>query len=208
MRRVLARCGCCRRFADSESGIATLEFVLLVPIVIAMVYGVAEYVNVADNRNKISALARTLADLTSQHSSEQLTDKEIENIKNSKFPILAPFDATKAKIQISAVGVNANNANFICSTSGVGTRTVGKDQSLVVPKNFQRAGARYVLAEVAMTYQPMFGSVLKRLLPAIKLDFTWSESVAWPVRGGKSLGTGQDAEVIMPSGKACDPKLT
>ncbi|WP_342151918.1 TadE/TadG family type IV pilus assembly protein [Methylorubrum sp. SB2] len=213
MRRVPARRGCGRRFAESESGIATLEFVLIVPILIAMVYGVAEYVNVADHRDKVSALARTLADLTSQNSTGQATDEEMKLNRGSAGPILAPFDANQAIIQISSVGVNANNANYICSTWALDpkkeiTRIVGKDKSLVVPDNFKRAGARYVLAEVKMTYQPLFGSVLRRLLPTFKLDFNWSESVAWPVRGGKSLGTGQDAEIVMPGGKACDPKAT
>lgn len=212
MRRIHAHRGCCRRFAESESGIATLEFVLIVPIVIAMVYGVAEYVNVADNRNKVSALARTLADLTAQNSTGQATDDEMKLNRGSAGPILAPFDASQAKIQISSVGVNANNASYICSTWALypaeATRIVGKDQSLVVPGNFKRAGARYVLAEVNMKYQPLFGSVLKRIMPTFKLDFDWSESVAWPVRGGKSFGAGQDAEIVMPGGKACDPKAT
>lgn len=212
MRRVPAHRGCGRRFAESESGIATLEFVLIVPVLIAMVYGVAEYVNVADHRDKVSALARTLADLTSQNSTGQATSDEMKLNRGSAGPILAPFDASQATIQISSVGVNANNANYVCSTWTLypkeATRVVGKDKSLVVPDNFKRAGARYILADVKMTYQPLFASVLKRLMPTFKVNFDWSESVAWPVRGGKSLGTGLDAEIVMPGGQACNPKLT
>lgn len=200
-----------RRFADSESGIATLEFALLVPVLLLLVYGVAEYVNAADHRNKVSALARTLADLTSQNSTQQITLATMTDNLRAAAPVLAPFDATLATIQISAIGVNAGNATFVCSTwpTTGGLRTKGKTTTVDVPTNFQRPGARFVLAEVQMDYKPLFATIISRLMEkAEAFNFRWSESVAWPVRGGGSQGTGLDAEVVMPNGSPCDPKLT
>lgn len=199
------------RFADSESGIATLEFAILVPLLLMLVYTVAEYVNAADHRNKVTALARTLADLTSQNSLQQVSEATMTDNLRAAAPILAPFNAALATIQISAIGVNAGNATFVCSTwpTTGGLRTKGKTTTLAVPTNFQRAGARYVLAEVQMDYKPMFATIISRLMHKTEaFAFRWSESIAWPVRGGGSQGTGLDAEVVLPSGTACDPKLT
>jgi len=198
------------RFTENESGIATLEFAVLMPLLILLVYGVAEYVNAADHRNKVSALARTLADLTSQNTSKQvLTETMTDNLRAAG-PVLAPFNPALATIQISAIGVNANSASFICSTwpKTGGLRTVGKDATLVVPTNFQRAGARYVLAEVRMDYKPLFSTIINRMMKTAKFDFKWSESVSWPVRGGQSNGTGLDSEVVLPDGSDCNPKAT
>lgn len=196
------------RFAASESGIATLEFAILLPVLLMMIYGVAEYVQATDHRNKVSSLARTLADLTSQNKKQMQKDEMNLNLA-SAVPILAPFDASTAQIQISAIGVNANNAVFVCSTwpTTGGTRSVGKDTTLDVPKNFQRAGARYVLAEVKMKYVPLFNTVLNPLYVKAKL-FEWSESVSWPVRGGASSVPGVDAEIVMPDGKECNPNAS
>ncbi|MBB5755577.1 Flp pilus assembly protein TadG [Methylorubrum rhodinum] len=199
-----------RRFAASETGIATLEFAVLVPLLLALVYGVAEYVNASDHRNKVSALARTLADLTSQNVTKQILPATMTDNLRSAAPVLAPFNATLATIQISSIGVNAGNATFVCSTwpKTGGIRTKGKSTTIDVPTNFQRAGARFVLAEVRMDYQPLFGRALSHLMSSAKFNFKWSETVAWPVRGGESLKSGQDAEVVMPEGTACDPSLT
>ncbi|KQT45569.1 hypothetical protein ASG52_15590 [Methylobacterium sp. Leaf456] len=198
------------RFSEDESGIATLEFAILVPLLLLLVYGVAEYVNAADHRNKVSALARTLADLTSQNTSKQVTTDTMTDNLRAAGPVLAPFNPALATIQISAIGVNANSANFICSTwpKTGGLRTVGKDTTLLVPTNFQRAGARYILAEVQMDYKPLFSTIINRLLKTAKFNFKWSESVSWPIRGGQSLGTGLDAEVVLPDGSDCKPTAT
>lgn len=199
-----------RRFTDDESGVATIEFVILFPILLMLIYGVAEYVNVTDHRNKVSKLARTLADLTSQNSTQQITPATMNDNLRAARPVLAPFDASLATIQISAIGVNANNATFVCSTwpTSGGSRTVGKAAGLDVPTNFQRSGARYILSEVKMSYQPLFATILGRLMKTVNFNFNWSETVAWPVRGGQSLGTGLDSEVILPDGKECNAKAT
>lgn len=199
-----------RRFTDDESGVATIEFVILFPILLMLIYGVAEYVNASDHRNKVSKLARTLADLTSQNSSQQIMPATMNDNLRAARPVLAPFDASLATIQISAIGVNANNATFICSTwpTSGGSRTVGKAADLDVPTNFRRSGARYILSEVKMSYQPLFATILGRLMKTVNFNFNWSETVAWPVRGGQSEGTGLDSEVILPNGTKCNAKLT
>lgn len=199
-----------RHFADDESGVATIEFVILFPILLMLIYGAAEYVNVADHRNKVSALARTLADLTSQNSTKQITPATMTDNLRAARPVLAPFDASLATIQISAIGVNANNATFVCSTwpKTGGSRTVGKAANLSVPPNFQRSGARYILTEVKMNYQPLFAPILGRLMKNANLTFNWSETVIWPIRGGQSLGTGLDSEVVLPDGAECNTKAT
>ncbi len=77
-----------------------------------------------------------------------------------------------------------------------------------MPTNFQRSGARYILSEVKMSYQPLFATILGRLMKTVNLKYDWSETVAWPVRGGQSEGTGLDSEVILPNGTKCNAKLT
>lgn len=201
--RRFARHECVRHdFARHESGVATLEFAIIVPVLLTLLYGVAEYVNAADNRNKVANLARTLADLTSQNQEAKIPVKMMELIIGSANPILAPFPATKASIQISAIGIYKGNKAYVCSTWPATStkRKVGKDATLVIPTNFQREGARYVLAEVTMPYQPLFSTVLGRLMKTVNYTFQWSEKVEWPVRGGSSWALGRDAEVVIPSG--------
>lgn len=189
-------------FARHESGVATLEFAIIVPVLLSLLYGVAEYVNLSDNRNKVTQLARTLADLTSQNQQAKIPVKTMELIMGSANPILAPFQAGNATIQISAVGIYKGNKAYVCSTWPTTSvkRKVGKDATLVIPTNFQREGARYVVAEVTMPYQPLFSTVLGRLMKSVNYTYEWSETVEWPVRGGSTMAVGRDAEVVIPDG--------
>lgn len=191
-----------RRFARQDSGVATLEFAIIVPILLTLIYGVAEFVKAADNRNRVANLARTLADLTSQNQEAKIPVATMTEIMSTANPILAPFPASQVSIQVSVVGVYKGNTAYICSTwaSNATKRAVGKAAGLVIPPNFQREGARYILAEVSMPYKPLFSTSLDRLVKTVNYSFKWSETVEWPIRGGSAFALGRDAEVVIPAG--------
>jgi hypothetical protein len=68
---------------------------------------------------------------------------------------------------------------------------------------------RYVLAEVSISYTPMIGSALVKLVKGVGNTITLSASVPWPTRGGTTYGSNTYTEVILPgtTQKACDAPL-
>lgn len=195
-------------FAGDRHGIAAVEFTLFLPILLALLYGGAELVNAIDHQRKVNQAARTLADLTSQGDSQNpMSTKLMQDVLASAKPVLAPYSTTGATMQISAIGVYSGKTTkaYVCSTwpTMSVTRLVGTASDLTVPTNYQRAGARYVIAEVKMPYVPILGAVAPNFIKGLVLNFNWSETVAWPVRGGSPSSSSTDAEVVLPSGKAC-----
>ncbi|MEH3119092.1 MAG: pilus assembly protein [Methylorubrum populi] len=197
-----------RRFARQDSGSAVIEFAILVPILVILIYAVAEYSNAIDNRNKVSALTRTLADLVSQGGKQNpISAAEMSSIAAAAEPVLAPFPASRATMTISAVGVTSSGSKqvpYICSNWSTATKPkTGLSSTLNLPTNFQRKGARFVLAEVSMPYQPLFATVLGRFMTGFDLNLTWTDAIAWPVRGGQSYASGDDPEIVLPDGQEC-----
>ena len=195
-----------RRFRWAREGIAAVEFALLLPILLTLVLATAEVVNAVDQRRKVVQLGRTLADLTAQGDSQSpIAQALMSDILASAGPVLAPFQASAATIQISAIGIyqaNGHDAAYVCSTYPTsGKRAVGTAAGILVPTNFQRVGARFVLAEVTMPYKSILGAVVPKVVKGLNLSLTWSEAVSWPVRSGTSFSA--DPEVVMPGGAAC-----
>lgn len=195
-----------------ESGVATIEFAVLVPLLIALIFAAAEYVNAIDNRNKVAALARTLADLTSQgDATSPISASLMTQIMGAADPVLAPFPASQATAKIAAVGVysvGGKQVPHICSAwppQSEAERLVASEK-LTVPSVYDRNGARFIVAQVSMPYQPLFAAYLDRFLGPLDLSFTWNESVTWPVRGGVP-GASAEPEVTLPGGVNCPPKL-
>lgn len=196
-------------FGRAREGVAIVEFALFVPVLLGLVLATAELVNAVDHKRKVVQLSRALADLTAQGDVQNpISASLMSDIVAAAQPVLAPFSAATATIQISAVGVYLTNgkvASYICSTYPAtgGTRSVGLATDVVVPTNFQRAGARFVLSEVRMPYRPILGSVVPRVVKGLNLSLTWSETVTWPVRTGVAYTSATDPEVVLPKGAAC-----
>src|ERR1700731_334379 len=81
--------------ADS-SGIAAIEFAMIVPIMLLMFFGTLEFSSGVAVDRKGALIARTLSDLTSQQVTS-VADTELTNFFTASISILTPYDATPTK---------------------------------------------------------------------------------------------------------------
>ncbi|MBB3904643.1 Flp pilus assembly protein TadG [Methylobacterium brachythecii] len=174
---------------------------------LALFIGGSELARAIDNSRKVTLVSRVLADLTSQGDTvNPMAAATMQDILSSASLVLAPYNSNSTSIVISAVGVYATNLTrpYICSSTtlnGVARTAKANATDITVPPTFQLPGMRYVLAEVSMPYQPIFGSaVMKTFTGAAGLTF--KVGMPWPVRAGKVVNSTY-SEVILPSGVAC-----
>jgi len=199
-------------FLRDRRGTATLEFALLLPLMLALLAGMSEFSRAFDNWRKLTLLARTVADLVSQGDAQNpFSASAMADILAVAPRVLRPFDASGVQIAVSALGVDTTklqNGPQVCSAAASGTtaRALGPAKDLAVPPGYQTQGMRYVLVEVKGTYAPMIGGALVKLVSGVSSEITLSASVPWPVRGGQTYGTNTFTEVILPGSnpKACD----
>src|SRR5882757_135970 len=80
-------------------GIAATEFAMIVPIMLILFFGTDEFASgIAVNR-KVTLMARTLSDLTSQNTS--VTDTQLTNFFNAANSMMTPYSATPVKATIT-----------------------------------------------------------------------------------------------------------
>jgi Flp pilus assembly protein TadG len=100
-----------------RNGIAATEFAVIVPIMLVMFFGTIEFSSgVAVNR-KVTLMARTLSDLTSQSSSDPtsqssaqtLTDTIMQNIFTASISIAYPYPPSPTTAKVSQVYVDSNS---------------------------------------------------------------------------------------------------
>jgi Flp pilus assembly protein TadG len=75
--------------ASDCSGIAATEFAFIVPLMLVMFFGTVEFSSGVASDRKVSLMARTLADLTSQNTSVTLT--QLQNFFNASNAIMWPY---------------------------------------------------------------------------------------------------------------------
>lgn len=198
-------------FARDAAGVSAIEFALVMPVMLTLFAGMSEMAHAIDNWRKVTQLARSVADLTSQgDSADPIASGTMGDILAASSAVLRPFATTNVKIVVSALAVDtASSATSprVCSSTATGNaaaRSTGIAADLTIPVGFNTNGNRYVVAEVTMPYAPMLGSSLVKLVNGLSGTITLRSSFPWPVRNGVTHNsvTGTP-EVTMPGGSPC-----
>jgi Flp pilus assembly protein TadG len=103
------------RLLDDSSGIAATEFAVIVPMMLVLFFGTVEFSSGVAVDRKVTLVARTLSDLTSQSApstpqspSAPVTDNSLQNVFTASIAILSPYTATPVKATLSEVYVDSN----------------------------------------------------------------------------------------------------
>ncbi len=90
-----------RELARDRNGIAATEFAVIVPIMLVMFFGTVEFSSGVAVDRKVTLVARTLSDLTSQ-ALTSVNDTYLQNVFTASIAIMTPYAPTPTKAQISS----------------------------------------------------------------------------------------------------------
>jgi Flp pilus assembly protein TadG len=149
-----------KRFRKAKSGMAAAEFALIVPVMVAFFFGMAELGDYILAARKVANISSTAADLTSQTPS--VTNAEMNEIMNALAVIIRPLDPSTSTIRISSIV--ADNQGRLSVRWSDARRTsaynAGSAAPSWVPTNIVPANQSVIVAEVTLRYQTLFGMYL------------------------------------------------
>jgi Flp pilus assembly protein TadG len=146
-RSALALVGDCR-------GIAATEFAVIVPVMLVMFFGVVDLSSGVAVDRKVTLVARTLSDLTSQSTS--VADSDMTNFFAASFAILTPYSSTPTQGTITELYVNPTTLQATVQWSK-GSAPRGVSTPVVIPSALAVADTYLIFSEVSYLFQPMVG---------------------------------------------------
>jgi Flp pilus assembly protein TadG len=151
------------QFSAAKSGIAAIEFALLLPVMLVLYLGCVEITSGVAIQRKVTLTARTVADLASQYTA--IGSSDMTNILNAGPDIIVPYSSSPLQAIVSELSINAQGqAVVVWSSAYNGTaRTVGS--VVTIPTNLATPNSYLILGEAQYSYQPNLGSSLVRNLP-------------------------------------------
>jgi Flp pilus assembly protein TadG len=159
-----------RDLARDRSAIAATEFAVIVPIMLVMFFGTVEFSSAVAVDRKVTLVARTLADLTSQ-ALNSVTDNYLQNVFTASIAITTPYSATPTKAQISEIYVDSSRVAKIqwskAATIGTAatqatltTSTHNAGDIVTIPPALQVPQTYLIFSEVSYLYTPTVGYVM------------------------------------------------
>lgn len=157
---MLSRIRAWRRFRGDSKGLAALEFALILPVLITMLFGMAELSLAVTCRSSVGQVASTVADLVAQKNA--LATSDISNVYLAANTILYPyypnFSPSKPTIRITSViydtttnSLTTGKVGWSCTQLGSGTLSP-LGSTVTFSKPLLSSGGSVLIAEVAYAY--------------------------------------------------------
>ena len=144
--------------ADSR-GIAAIEFAMILPIIMVMFFGTLEFSSGVAVDRKVTLMARTLSDLTSQATS--VADTDLTNFFAANLAIMTPYDPTPVKATITELYVDPSTLKARVQWSK-GTFPLGVGTVVIIPTQLAVGGSYLIYSKVSYLYVPTVGYLMAK----------------------------------------------
>jgi Flp pilus assembly protein TadG len=155
-------------------GVASIEFAFIVPVMLLAFFGTVEFCSAVAVDRKVTLIARTLSDLTSQ-AAAPINDTYIQNVFTASIAIMNPYNLSPTTATISQIYVDSNAkatiqwskaATFATGASSAtlitSARNAGDNVTTLVPAALLIKQTYLILSEVGYKYVPTIGYVMAK----------------------------------------------
>ena len=140
-------------------GIAATEFAVIVPVMLVMFFGMVEFSSGVAVDRKVTLMARTLSDLTSQSISVDGT--ALNNFFAASTGIMTPYSPTPTKSTITELWVDPSTLKARVQWSQ-GTTPRATSSTVTIPTALAVGGTYLIFSEVSYLYKPTIGYVMAK----------------------------------------------
>jgi Flp pilus assembly protein TadG len=146
-----------RDFVNDCGGLAAIEFAFILPLMLVLFFGTNEFSQGVAVDRKVTIMARTLADLTSQNTS--VTTTQINNFFAASTAVMTPYPPGPVQATLSELYVDPSTLQARVQWS-VGVAPHGVSSNVTIPTRLQIGGTYLIMAEVSYQYVPTIGYVM------------------------------------------------
>jgi Flp pilus assembly protein TadG len=161
-------------FWRDRRGVAAIEFAVIVPVMLVAFFGTVEFCSAIAVDRKVTLVARTLSDLTSQ-AGAPVTDTYVQNVFTASVAIMNPYDLSPTTARISQIYVDSHSnatvqwskaATFATGAAqamlAASSRSTGDNVTSLVPPALLIKQTYLILSEVSYQYKPSVGYVMAK----------------------------------------------
>lgn len=148
-----------RRFGGERKGLAALEFAILAPMMIFVLFGSIELLDLLDTNQRVENAAASLADVVARDT--EVSDDEVTGFWAALDMLMFPDTSTNVNIRITSVSVQTTSQATVVWSEAHGNMAPRQANSTItLPSGMMTPGTSIIYAEAQMDYQGPLGLLL------------------------------------------------
>lgn len=149
-----------RSFARDTRGAAGVEFALIAPGMIALLFGMIEVNELIIANNRTLMVSSSVADVASRATT--MRDADVSGLFDAASTVMYPGSTTQLKLRLSSVEITTQGAGLVQWSDARGLSAYAVGSKLTLPDSVQNpcTGPSVIFVETEFTYRSPAGLVL------------------------------------------------
>lgn len=144
-----------RRFARATGGLAALEFAIILPMMIFLLFGAIELIDMVIANRRVQNVAASVADVISRDTS--VSDDEITGIWRATEVLMYPESVSTLRTRVSSISIIDESTARVVWSEGNGLVARVENTTVDLPDQMMIPGTSIIYAETEFDYVPVIG---------------------------------------------------
>lgn len=145
-----------RRFARAEQGLAALEFAIILPMMVFVLFGSVDLIDMLGANKRAQNFTASLADVVARDT--EVSDAEVTGLWAAGDILMFPDSSAGMQVRISSVSiVTASNAQVVWSEGHGGYAARTANSTVALPAAMMNPGTSIIMTETIYAYTPPLG---------------------------------------------------
>jgi Flp pilus assembly protein TadG len=139
-----------RRFGRAKKGLAALEFAILAPMMIFLLFGSVDLLDMLDTNRRVENSAASLADVVARDT--EISNSEVTGLWAALGVLMFPDQGTAVEARITSIQVVSATSAKVVWSEGHGMAALVSNSSITLPGGMMNPGTSIIMTEARMEY--------------------------------------------------------
>lgn len=145
-----------RRFARAEGGLAALEFAILLPMMVFVLFGSVDLIDVLGANKRAQNVTASVADVVARDT--EITNSEVTGLWAAVNVLMFPDSGADMQIRVTSISITSATQAKVMWSEGHGGYTPRQVNSTVsLPSAMMQVGSSVIMTETIYPYTPPLG---------------------------------------------------
>lgn len=145
------------RFGADRAGLAAVEFAILLPMMVILLFGSVEVINMLSTNQRVQNVAASLADVVARDT--EVSNDEITGLWAAMDTLMFPEPPAPLTARISSVLIVDASTAQVTWSEGSGMAARGVNSLVALPAAMMQPGTSIIIAETSYPYTSIIGVV-------------------------------------------------